>query len=317
MAAIVEPGSLIWGMQLPIQTLTRSLREPWEDHASVADLVEVAQRAEATGHGFVGVCDHVAIPDDDYARHMTTTWYDPVATLAYLAAATTSVRLLSVVWIAAYRHPLLTAKSFATLDHLSGGRVVLGVGAGHVAGEFAALGVDFASRGELLDEAIDGVRAALGAGTYSTFAGPTVSWADAGVGPKPAQAELPVWVGGNSAPAFRRVGARGDGWIPMGNPLEQYPSILDTIRRSAAAAGREDTTFDIGYMPPWLYVGDPGDFELPEWCLTGSGERIAEALLAARAAGANVLHLKFRNRSKAELLDQLDAFAADVVPHLR
>lgn len=315
MAAIVNSGRVIWGMQLPIQTLTRTLREPWEDDATVADLVEIAKRAEATGHSFVGVCDHVAIPNDDYSKHMTTTWYDPVATLAYLAASTSTVRLLSVVWIAAYRHPLLTAKAFSTLDHLSGGRTILGVGAGHVAGEFAALGVDFAQRGALLDEAIDGVRAALGPGVYSSFSGATATWVDTGVGPKPAQVDLPIWVGGNSAPAFRRVGERGDGWIPMGNPLTQYGEILATIQRSAEGAGRGDATFDIGYMPPWMYVGEP-DFELPEWCLTGSGERIAEALLAGREAGANVFHLKFRNRSKNELLDQLDAFASDVAPHL-
>ena len=81
MAPIVGDQRWIYGMQLPIQTLTRTLVDPWEDDASVADLVTVAQKAEATGHSFVGVCDHVAIPDDDYASRMTTTWYDTVATL--------------------------------------------------------------------------------------------------------------------------------------------------------------------------------------------------------------------------------------------
>ena len=81
---------------------------------------------------------------------MRTTWYDTVATLSYLAAHTTTVNLLSVVWIAAYRHPLQTAKSFGTLDHLSGGRVIMGVGAGHVEAEFEALGVDYANEGRFL-----------------------------------------------------------------------------------------------------------------------------------------------------------------------
>ena len=91
---------------------------------------------------------------------MSTQWYDPVATLAYLAAATTQTRLMTNVYVPAYRHPLQVAKSFATLDALSGGRVILGVGAGHLEGEFAALGVPFAERGALLDEAIDGIVAA-------------------------------------------------------------------------------------------------------------------------------------------------------------
>ena len=122
-----------YGMQLPVQTLTRTLADPWEDTATVADLVSIAQKAESTGHDFIGVCDHVAIPDNDYAAHMTTTWYDTVATLSFLAAHTKTVNLLSVVWIAAYRHPLQTAKSFGTLDHLSGGRVIMGeIGRAHV-----------------------------------------------------------------------------------------------------------------------------------------------------------------------------------------
>ena len=110
MPAIVEEGGWAYGLQLPIQTLTRTLVDPWEDSATVADLVAVARKAESTGHSFVGVCDHVAVPDDDYASRMTTTWYDTVATLGFLAAHTTTVRLLSVVWIAAYRHPLQTAE---------------------------------------------------------------------------------------------------------------------------------------------------------------------------------------------------------------
>src|SRR6516225_6119508 len=148
----VPEGGLIWGMQLPIQTLTRTLREPWEEHATVADLVRVARAVEEAGGAFVGVCDHVAIPPVEYTQRMSPTWYDTVATLGYLAAETSVVRLLSVVYIAAYRHPLVGAKSFMTLDHLSGGRVILGVGAGHVHAEFEALGVDFANRGAKLNE---------------------------------------------------------------------------------------------------------------------------------------------------------------------
>src|ERR1700692_2691036 len=131
-SSIVPEGALVYGVQLPIQTLTRSKAEPWEESATVADLVTLAQQAEAAGCGFVGVCDHVAVPDNDYARNLTPTWYDPIATLSFLAAHTSTIRLMSTVYIAAYRHPLVAAKSFITLDHLSGGRLVVGVGAGHV-----------------------------------------------------------------------------------------------------------------------------------------------------------------------------------------
>ncbi|MBK7952484.1 MAG: LLM class flavin-dependent oxidoreductase, partial [Deltaproteobacteria bacterium] len=127
MAAISRGGEPVFGLQLPIQTLSASVADAWESTASVADLVAIARRCDERGYGFVGVCDHVAIPDDDYAKHMTTTWYDTVATLGFLAAHTRHVRLVSTVWIAAYRHPLQTAKAFGTLAHLSGGRAILGV----------------------------------------------------------------------------------------------------------------------------------------------------------------------------------------------
>ncbi len=155
MANLVPDGGALYGVQLPIQTLTRTLVDPWEDDATVDDLATVARAAEAAGLDFVGVCDHVAIPDNEYAANMRTTWYDPVATLSWLGAQTERIHLLSVVWIAAYRHPLLTASAFGTLSHLTGGRAILGVGAGHVEAEFEALGVDYHRRGRLLDECID------------------------------------------------------------------------------------------------------------------------------------------------------------------
>ena len=191
MTSITAPGEWTYGLALPVQTLTRTLADPWEDAAGVDELVTVARRAEATGHSFVGVCDHVAIPDNDYAKHMGTTWYDTVATLAYLAACTTTVNLASAVWIASYRHPLLTAKSFGTLDRLSGGRAILGVGAGHVEAEFEALGVDFDRRGQLLDETLKAVRGAF-AGPYVSHDGDAFSYRDVGVGPAPVR-ELPIW----------------------------------------------------------------------------------------------------------------------------
>ena len=158
MTALTTADDWMFGIQLPIQTLTRTLVDPWEDEATVADLVAIARAADQHRFDFVGVCDHVAIPDNDYAARMTTTWYDTISTLSFLAAHTEHTRLLSVVWIAAYRHPLVTAKAFGTLDHLSNGRAILGVGAGHVEAEFEALGVDFGSRGRQLDETLDAVR---------------------------------------------------------------------------------------------------------------------------------------------------------------
>ena len=310
MGAVTAPGEWSFGVQLPIQTLTRTLVDPWEDDASVDDLVTVARRCDAAGYDFVGVCDHVAIPDNDYAAHMTTTWYDTVATLAFLAAHTRTTRLLSVVWVAGYRHPLQTAKAFGTLDHLSGGRAVLGVGAGHVEAEFEALGIDFATRGRRLDETLEALRGVYD-DTYVSHDGEFYSYADVGVAPQPV-GDLPIWVGGSGRAAWRRTGRYGDGFIPMGNPKEQYAEIIDTVGGAAADAGRADASFDLGYMPGWAYLLG----EVPEGvaAMVGGVEALAADIREAREVGANTFHLKFRARDLSEYLEQLDAFAEEVVP---
>lgn len=308
--AITAPGDWSFGIQLPIQTLTRTLIDPWEDEATVADLVTIAKRCDDLGYDFVGVCDHVAIPDNEYASRMTTTWYDTIATLSFLAGQTRNVRLLSVVWIAAYRHPLQTAKSFGTLDHLSGGRAILGVGAGHVEAEFEALGVDFSTRGKRLDETLDAVRGAF-SGTYVSHHGELYSYSNVGVAPQPT-GDLPLWIGGMGKAAWRRTGRIADGYIPMGNPKEQYPEITDTIATAAEIAGRSDSRWDVGYMPPWTYL--LGDVPEGVMALTGGTEALAQDIRAARQMGANTFHLKFRARYLPEYLEQLDAFTEEVVP---
>lgn len=311
MAAVVADGEWIYGIQLPIQTLTRTLIDPWETSATVTDLVTVAKRAEATGNSFIGVCDHIAIPDNEYAARMSTTWFDTIATLSFLAAHTSTIRLLSIVWVAAYRHPLQTAKAFGTLDHLSNGRAILGVGAGHVEAEFEALDIDFRTRGRRLDETLDAVRGAFD-DTYVTHRGEFFSYSEVGVAPQP-EAELPIWVGGMGAAAWRRAGRVGDGYIPMGNPRDQYPEIIETMHAAAAAAGRADVGFDIGYHAPWSYLlGDPPD-EMPPVLVSGV-EAVADDLRGARAVGINTFHLKMRARTLDEYLDQLDVFAEAVVP---
>ena len=198
MAGIAPAGGVIYGMQLPIQMLSETTRVPWELDATVEDLVAVAQQAEATGQSFVGVCDHIAIPDNAYAAHMSTTWYDTVATLGYLAAHTTSVHLLSVVWIAPYRHPLQTAKSFTTLDHLSGGRVILGVGAGHVEAEFEALGVT-TTNGAACSTSPSTPSGPPSVPPYASFSGTYSSFDRVGIGPQSGPGGLPIWVGGSGA----------------------------------------------------------------------------------------------------------------------
>ena len=301
--------AVVFGMQLPIQSQSTMFVQPWEAEAGTTELVQVAVACERAGFDYVAVCDHVAIPDQ-HAAAMGTAWWDTIATLSYLAAVTDRVRLLSHVYVLPYRHPLVVAKAWATLDALSGGRAILGVGAGHVKGEFAALGVSFAERGRLLDEAIDAVREAW-ADEYPTHQGEHWDFAGLGQRPRPVQARLPIWVGGSSKPAMRRAAERGDGWLPQGPPEGGMAAGIDLIR-SHRAATRGDDPIVLGALSGPLHVGDP-TWDTPR-CVRGSADEVAGYLRTYAELGVDQIQVGFVSRSADELCDQIVAFAADVAP---
>jgi probable F420-dependent oxidoreductase len=305
--------TLGFGMQLPIQSRSKLYREPWEDGAGRDELAAIARAADRAGFSYIAVCDHVAIPRDK-AETMQTAWYDTVATLGWLAALTTQVRLLSHVFIPAYRHPLVTAKSFMTLDHLSGGRAILGVGAGHVEGEFGVLGVPFAERGRITDDAVDVIRAAFD-NEYPDIDTDRYSVHDVGLSPRPTQAHLPIWIGGSSRPALRRAAERGDGWLPQGPPPEGMESAIKFLVERRAELGRTQP-FDIGGFAMPMYIGTP-DWELGPHAVSGSPDQLAEQLRQFAAVGASHLQVRLRSRSADELVDQIGVFGAEVIPLTR
>ncbi|MCX5200583.1 TIGR03619 family F420-dependent LLM class oxidoreductase [Streptomyces sp. NBC_00237] len=313
MVRVLPEGRLSYGMQLPVQSQSVIYAEGWEAEAGPAELVDVARAADRNGFAYIAVCDHVAIPRR-LADAMSTVWYDPVATLAHLAAVTERVQLLSHVAVVGLRHPLAAAKQYATLDRLSGGRLILGVGAGHVEEEFDALGVDFAGRGALLDESIDALRAALGPEEFPEFAGERYAFSGLGQKPRPARERVPVWVGGSSPAAVRRAAVRGDGWLPQGDPRDRLPGQIEKLKRLRAEAGVE-RPIEIGAIVEPLYVGDAG-WEVGRRTLTGKPDAIAESLRAYRAMGVHQIQVRFRSRGVDELTDQMAAFAAEVAPLL-
>ncbi|MEU5309107.1 LLM class F420-dependent oxidoreductase [Streptomyces sp. NPDC021562] len=302
-----------YGIQLPVQSQSTMYAERWEAGAGAADLVEIARAVDRAGFAYLAVCDHVAIPRR-LAPAMSTVWYDPVATLAHLAAVTERVRLLSHVAVVALRHPLLSAKQYATLDHLSGGRLILGVGAGHVREEFEVLGVDFRRRGAVLDETIDALRAALGADEFPVHHGKFYDFEELGQRPRPAQRRIPVWVGGSSPAAVRRAALKGDGWLPQGDPRDRLPAQIDRLRRLREDAGATGP-LTVGAITEPLYVGTPG-WDVGRRTLSGAPEALAESLRAYGAMGVDQIQVRFRSRGRTELVDQITAFGAEVAPHL-
>lgn len=302
-----------YGIQLPVQSQSTIYTEPWETAAGPDDLVAVARAAERAGFAYIASCDHVAVPRR-LAPAMSTVWYDPVATLAYLAAATEDIRLLSHVAVVGLRHPLLTAKQYATLDHLSGGRLILGVGAGHVAEEFEALGLDFRQRGALLDECMDALRAALGPEEFPEHHGKFYDFQGLGQRPRPAQPRVPLWVGGSSPAAVRRAALKGDGWLPQGDPRDRLPAQIAELTRIREEAGIGEP-LTVGALTEPLHIGRPA-WDVGRRTLTGSPEELAESLRAYRAMGVHQIQVRFRCRDRAELTDQIEAFGADIAPDL-
>ncbi|MEV6115102.1 LLM class F420-dependent oxidoreductase [Streptomyces sp. NPDC052109] len=306
-------SALAYGVQLPVQAQSPLFAEGWEAGAGPEDLVAVARAVDRAGFAYLAACDHVAVPRR-LATAMSTVWYDPVATLAHLAAVTERVRLLSHVAVVGLRHPLLTAKQYATLDRLSGGRLILGVGAGHVPEEFEALGADFERRGAVLDETIDALRAALGPEEFPEHHGKFYDFGGLGQRPRPVQADVPLWVGGSSPAAVRRAALKGDGWLPQGDPRERLPAQIARLRRLREEAGAAGP-FTVGAIAEPLYVGRAG-WDVGRRTRTGTPEEIAESLRAYRAMGVDQIQVRFRSRSRAELIDQIELFGAEVAPRL-
>ncbi|MFH9064436.1 TIGR03619 family F420-dependent LLM class oxidoreductase [Streptomyces coeruleorubidus] len=304
---------MAYGIQLPVQSQSTIYAESWEAAAGPDDLLAVARAADRAGFAYLACCDHVAIPRR-LASAMSTVWYDPVATLAFLAAATERIRLLSHVAVVGLRHPLLSAKQYATLDHLSGGRLILGVGAGHVREEFEVLGADFERRGAVLDESVDALRAALGPDEFPEHHGKLYDFEGLGQRPRPAQDRVPLWVGGSSPAALRRAALKGDGWLPQGDPRDRLPAQIARIRELRERAGASGP-FTVGAIAEPLYVGAPR-WDVGRRTLTGGPQELAESLRAYRAMGVDQVQVRFRSRDRTELTDQIAAFGAGVAPQL-
>ena len=299
----IPAGTIVYGTQLPIQSQSPRFAAKWESSATPADLVRIAQAADRSGYFYVAVCDHIAVPEEK-AEVMGLWWQDCLTTLGFLASATENVALLSHVYVVAYRHALTAAKGFETLDHLSGGRAIAGIGAGHVEGEFDAIGVSFADRGTLTDSTLVDFAEAL-SNTYVNGMGSL---------PRPVQSPRPpIWIGGSSNPAIRRAAAY-EGWLPQGPATREG---LDLLLSTREKLGKADEPLAVGHVViPYIYVGTPpSDRRQP--CYSGSPEQIAEAIMAETPAEVNQLQVKFDTDSAADYAEQVEAFGTQVGPLLR
>ena len=280
--------------------------------AGLDHIVRVARRAEDLGFDDVWVADHVAVPRS--LPGMPSFFPEPVPLLSAAAAHTTRVGLGTSVLVPAYRNPMQFAKQWATLDWMSGGRTILGVGAGWLAEEFDACGVPMRRRGQRLDDYIGGWRAAWGGA--EEYASEHFTFSGVRVGPAPA-GRVPIWVGGSSPGALRRAAAC-EGWMGTWAPVEVFADRLAELRsyeHEARADGPGVTAsihmeFRIGSHLDgggrWSEVGD-GYGERP--VATGSVPELAEMLARYIEVGLQHVLLVPLARSEAEWTAHVDAAA--------
>ena len=276
------------GITSPIVTRVPGVAGDWEADAGVEDLVAIAEAADRLGFDHLTCSEHVAVPVDVAAQRGATYW-DPLATLGFLAARTRSIRLVTQVLVLGYHHPLEIAKRYGTLDRVSGGRLVLGVGVGSLAEEFALLGAQFAGRGEIADDALRAVRAAWGRERPS-YAGPHFEFSGMVVDPHGLRTEVPVWVGGRTPRSLRRAVDLGDGWVPFGLDLDTLSEMLSRAERPAE--------FDVvlGTGRPVDPLGDPS--------------RTRDRLRRIGEAGATVAGVTIAATSAEHYVEQLETLAA-------
>jgi len=262
----------------------------WELDAEIEDLATVVVAAERFGYEFSCFPQHVALPVEGEERRGAIYW-DPAATMGYIAARTSTIKLATYVIVLGYYHPLQIAKTYGTLDRISGGRLILGVGVGSLEPEFKLLERPFDDRGARGDDAMRALRAALGKrlpsyhGEYYDFDGFVVD-------PHAVQERVPIWVGGRTARSLRRALELGDGWAPFGLTLDKLTPIIDSKRDEIGA------NFDLVLAPepPLDPVGHP--------------DEAAEVARHYAAAGATKLNLRFHHNSMAHYIEQLEAMVA-------
>jgi len=300
-------------------------------------MLALAGRGEALGFAHVALPDHIVIPtriespypynaDRKMAGAASGDCMEQITLMAFLAGATSKIKLLSSVMVVPHRPPMFTAKALATLDVLSQGRLIVGVGAGWMDEEFRALGAPpFAERGKVTDEYLR-IFKLLWTQDDPRFEGQYARFANITFLPKPVQKpHPPIWVGGESPAALRRTAQLGDTWFPIGsnpefplNTVDRFSKGIGRLREQCERAQRDPNTVGLAYWAPWYKEGqtlstDDGQRQV----FTGTDDQVAEDIAAFRALGVKDLLFSFVRGSLAQSLEAMERFAQAVLPRVK
>jgi probable F420-dependent oxidoreductase len=293
--------------------LPLGVAEPEGEFQSMPAIAEMARALEGAGIDAAFITDHPA-PDAEWLNSVGHDALDPFAGLAFLAAASTRLMLNTSIVVLPYRNPFVTAKAAATVQVLSGGRLILGVGVGYQEAEFKALGVDFRRRGALTDEALEAIRK-VWAGGVVTMKGSTFEAAGVQARPAPKPAP-PIWVGGASGKALERAARWADGWCPFySNPgmgandqdsgvqsMDHLRELVGKLQEKRVAFGRTGP-FDV-VLGPRMRIKQPS---------AEAAERYLKSLEELKAAGVTWTTVNIAHPSRAAYVELVQWFGEAVV----
>lgn len=288
--------------------------------ASGSGVAALAVAAEAAGFSGFGFTDHPA-PTQRWLQSGGHDALDPFVAMGFAAAHTSTIRLIPNVVVLPYRNPFVVAKAGATLDLLSDGRFTLAVGVGYLKWEFIALGVDFDERGDLMEEALQAIRA-IWTGDDVSFEGRHFTASGITAHPRPlSQPHPPIWIGGNTAAARRRVASYGDGWCPFPAPAvlaqtarttsietnEELKAGIDDLRRRCEALDRDPATLDITFSNN--VGGSLGDDDF-------NAEAYLEGIERLAALGVTWVQAHVPGDSVAQAVEAMERFGKTVIAAL-
>ena len=291
-------------------------------------LETIVQRGEALGFHSVMIADHVVFPTAIASKYPYTVSgafpgggdaLEQLTLMAFVAGRTRTLRLVTSVMILPYRNPVVTAKMLATVDVLSRGRVTVGVGVGWLREEFEALdSPDFDRRGAASDEYLR-IFKALWTENPASFAGEFYRFTALRCLPQPVQKpHPPIWIGGHSTPALRRVARHGDGWHPVGaNPAvplrpAELRASLDQLFRMTEAEGRDPSALTISFKAPVYDASATTIGGAERRPFSGTAQQIADDIGTYEKLGVSELVFDFRSEHLAETLDRMERFAQTI-----
>lgn len=300
---------------------------PISGRASGPDtLMEAARSAEAQGFDAVWSADRVVTPwqihtpypyseNHEFIVPPDRPFLDSMTCLAFLAACTEKITLGISVLVLPYRHPLYWARVAVSIERLSKGRLIMGVGIGWMEEEFAALGIPFKERGRMVDEQLE-IVSRLWSEEHISYQGRFYQIEDVAFYPKPIQQpRIPIWVGGEGAQAQRRAAKYGDAWFPYFVTITpgELQAGYANVSRLAAEAGRDPAQVRLTCCRPIEVTRDPVPQD--DSTLRGTPEQLVEALQVYQQIGVDHLALQFMVPRWPERVEQIERFAREVMPH--